>query len=66
MPLEVQCHSVPHLKALNFGIYKSRGLSCDRTSGIFQGILRSNNLLHKQGFVKTQLLHTVQNDEIEF
>ena len=35
------------------------GLSCGSTSSICQGVLKSENLLHKRGFVKTQSLRTV-------
>ena len=51
MPLEVQAHIVPHLKALRYGKDETRGLSCGSTSRIWQDILKSDNLLHKQGFV---------------
>ena len=51
MPLEVLGHTVPHWEALRHGKDGSRGLSCDRTSSICQDILKSDNLLHKPGFV---------------
>ena len=60
MHLEAQGHTVPHLKALRYGIYEKRGLSCGSTSSICQGILKNGNLLHKWGFVKTQSLRTVK------
>ena len=59
IPLEVQGHTVPHLKALRYGIYETRDFSCGSTSSICQCILKSGNLLHKWGFVKTQSLLTV-------
>ena len=59
IPFEVQGHTVPHLKALRYGIYERRVLSCGSTSSICQDVLKSGNLLHKWGFVKTQLLCTV-------
>ena len=37
----------------------SRELNCGSTSSIFQCILKSDNSLHKPGFVKTQSLRTV-------
>ena len=55
----VQGHSVPHWKALRYGRYESRGLSCGSTFSICQDILKIENLLHKQGLVETQLLRTV-------
>ena len=64
--LEVYGQTVPHWKALRNGKDGSRELSCGSTSSICQGILKSHNLLHKQGFVKTQSLHTVnRNPHIE-
>ena len=56
---EVQGHTVHHLKALIYGKYETRGLSCGNTSSICHGTLKSENLLHKMGFVKTQWLRTV-------
>ena len=47
--------TVPHWKALRYGKDGSRELSCGSASSI----LKSNNLLHKRGFVKIQWLHTV-------
>ena len=40
-------------------IKMSRGLSCGSTSRICQGILKSDILLHKQGFVDSQIKYTV-------
>ena len=57
-------HTVPNWKALRYGKDESRGISCGSTSSICQDILKSDNLLHKQGFVKTQSLHTVKFDMI--
>ena len=59
IPLEVQDHTLPHLKALRYGKDGSRELSSGSTFSIYQGILKSDNLLHKRVFVKTQSLHTV-------
>ena len=50
---------MPHWKALRYGKDGSRGLSCCSTFSICQGVLKSENLLHKRGFVKTQSLRTV-------
>ena len=57
--LEVTGHTVPYLKALRFGIYEIRGLSCGSTSSICQDFLKSDNLLHKQDFVDFLLQTTV-------
>ena len=59
MPLEVQDHTVPHLKALRYGKDDSKGLSCGSIFDFIQGILKIEDLLHKQGLVETQLLRTV-------
>ena len=59
MHLEVQGHTVPHLKALRYGIYETRGLSCGSTSSICKCTLKSGNLPFKRGFVRTLLLRTV-------
>ena len=56
IPLKVQGHMMPHLKALRYGIYEARLPSCGSTSSICQAILKSVNLTHKQGYVKTQLI----------
>ena len=47
MPHEVKGHTASHLKALRYGKYETRGLSCGSTSSICQEILKSDNLLHK-------------------
>ena len=59
LPIKVQSHTVPHLKALRYGKEASRGLCCGSTFNIIQGILNIEDLLHKQGLVETQLLRTV-------
>ena len=40
MPLEVQGHTVPHLKALRYGKHQTRGLSCGSTLSILQDVLK--------------------------
>ena len=57
--LEVQGHTIPPWKALRYGKYNSRGISCGSTLNIYQDILKSGNLLHKQGFVDSQFGTTV-------
>ena len=61
MTLEVQGHTVPHLKALGSGKYGPRGLWCDSTLNICQVDLKIANLLHKWGFVDSQTQTTVHN-----
>ena len=36
-----------------------KGQSCGNTLSNCEGVMRSTNLLHKQGFLETLLLHTV-------
>ena len=50
---------VPHWKALRYGKDGPRQLSCGSISSICQAILKSDNLLHKWGFVDSQSLRTV-------
>ena len=57
IPLELQGHKVPHLKALRCGKDQSRELGYDSTLSICQDVLKSGNLLHKLGFVDS-LMHT--------
>ena len=42
-----------------YGKDESRGLSCGCTSSIFQDVMKSDNLLHKRGFVDSLLQTTV-------
>ena len=51
-----------HLKAFRHGKYETKGLSCGITSSICQDVLKSDNLLHKQGFVDSQMKTTVSVD----
>ena len=53
---------MPHWIALRHGKNGSRELSCGSTSSICQNILKSDNLLHKGGFVKTQSLRTASRN----
>ena len=52
-------YTVPDWRGLRYVKDESIGLDCDSTSSISQDILKSDNLLHKQGFVKTQSSYTV-------
>ena len=61
IPLEIQGHTVAHLKALTYGKYETRGLSCGSTLSIFKDVLKSGNLLHKRGFVDSQTVTTISN-----
>ena len=48
-----------HLEAFRHGKYETKGLSCSITSSICQDVLKSDNLLHKQGFVYFKMKTTV-------
>ena len=54
MPIKAQGHTVPHWKALIHGKDYSRGQSCGSTLNIYQEFLKSENLLHKWGFVDSE------------
>ena len=58
MPLEVQHHKVPHLKALRYDEYETRGVSFGSNLSICQDVLKNGNLLHKQGFFDFQTINT--------
>ena len=64
IPFEVHGCKVPRLKALKYGKYETRWLSCGSTSSICQEVLKSGNLLHKQGFVETQSLLNVNQRKL--
>ena len=67
IPLKKQGHRVPHLKALRYGIYETRGLNCDSTFSIFQDVLKIANLLQstKMGLVDSQMVGTVCDFALE-
>ena len=46
-------------KALKYGKNETRGLICGSTSSICQDALKSINLLHKFGFVDSQMVGAV-------
>ena len=52
-------HTVPHCKAFRYGKEDSRGQSCGSTLYINEDVLKSRNLLYKQGFVDSQFGTTV-------
>ena len=56
--LEVQGHTVPFWKALEYDRYQARVLCCCSTSSICQDVLKSTGLLNEQGFVDS-LMHTI-------
>ena len=48
-----------HWKDLRYGKDESRGLNSDSSSSICQNVFKIDNLLHKLGFVDSQLVTTV-------
>ena len=50
MPLEIQNHTVPHLKALIIGKNEPRGLRYGSTFNVCQAFLKSVILLHKEAY----------------
>ena len=64
IPLEVQGHTVPHLKALKYDKEGSRQLCCGCTFSTYQDVLKNDNLLHKQGFVDFIMYTTVINHSV--
>ena len=55
MPLEVQAHTVPHLKALISGIMELRGLGCGSTFNLCHALLKKAILLHTEVLVDSQM-----------
>ena len=59
MPLEVQGHTVPYLKAAISGKNEPIGLRCGSSFRVQRALLKSAILLHKEGLVKTAVPITV-------
>ena len=59
IPQQVYGHTAPDWKALRYGKGDSRGQSCGSTLNTHQDVLKSGNLLHKQGFFDSQFGTTV-------
>ena len=59
IPIQVQVHTVPQWKALTCGKDESRRISFDSTLSICQEALKRGNLLHKKGFVDSQMVTIV-------
>ena len=47
-------YTVQQLKALRYGKDDSRGQNCGSTLKIYQGVLKSGNLLYKRGSADSQ------------
>jgi hypothetical protein len=50
MPLEIQSHTVPHLKAFISGNVEPRGLRWGSTFRVCQALLKNAVLLHKEAY----------------
>ena len=50
MPLEIQSHTIPHLKALISGKMEPRGLRWGSTFRVCQTLFKSAYLLHKEAY----------------
>ena len=48
-----------HWKALRYGKYETRRLSCNSTMNIFKDILKSANLVRERSFADSQIKTTV-------
>ena len=59
MPLEVQGHTVPHLKALISGKLEPSRLRCGSTFILCYVLPKTAILLHTEGLVKTEMASTV-------
>ena len=59
MPLEVQGHTVPNLKALISDKLEPRGLRCGIILILCHALLNKTILLHKKGLVDSQMNATV-------
>ena len=62
MPLEIQSHTIPHLKALISGKMEPRGLRCSSLFILCQTLWKNTSLLHKMRFVWLVLATTVKVD----
>ena len=58
--------SVPNWKALRYGKYEPRGISCNITLKTFQNILKNVNLIHKRGFDDYQSSTTLSENKDKF
>ena len=59
MPVEVELHTVPHFKAPVNAKVELRGLECGGTFIIQTSSLKIGCLVHKLGFVATEVAGTV-------
>ena len=56
----------PYWRALRYGKFQARGLSCTSTFSICQDFLKSVNFMHKWGFVDSLTHTTVWFKELSF
>ena len=62
MPVEVEVHTVPHFKAPVNAKVELWGLECGGTFIIQTSLLKIGCLVHKLGFVATEVAGTVKNN----
>ena len=66
MPLKVEGHTVPHLKAPDCSKLVSRGLRNDSIFSLCPGLVKSLYSLHKMGLGRFVSLSTVPTQLLEF
>ena len=59
MLVEIEGHTVPHFKALIYSKLELWGLKYGGTLSIQTDLLKISRLLHKMGFVQTEIATTV-------
>ena len=59
MPVDVEAHTVPHFKAPVNAKVELWGLECDGTFTVQTSLLKIGCLVHKLGFVATEVAGTV-------
>ena len=59
MPVEVEVHTVPHFKATINAKVEPEGLECDGIFISYKAMSKIGHLLHKTGFVDSDLHTTV-------
>ena len=60
MLVEIEGHTVPHFKAPVYAKMELWGLECGGTFSIQTSLLNISHLLHKMGFVPTEVGTTVE------
>ena len=55
MLVEIEGHTVPHFKAPVYAKMELWGIECSGTSSIQTSLLNISHLLHKKGFIPTEV-----------